>query len=70
MKKEMKKKIGIYVFLIIGIIGLFVPLQIGVRKEYLQVLGVIVIMLSLYLISSGLTSKKDNPPVTNDNLKL
>jgi len=65
MKK--KKKYGIYLLLIIGVICVFSPYDIGLPLVYVKIIGICLCMFSLYVVSSKLSSKG---PSENQNLKF
>jgi len=65
MKK--KKKYGVYLLFLIGVVCVFIPFETYFPKVYLKVLGICLSMFSLYLISSKLSSKESSE---NQNLKF
>ncbi len=57
-----------YILFIVGVFLLFFGEAISVYGAYLKILGLIVFMFSVYLISSGLTSKEKKSDT--DNLRF
>ncbi len=64
-----KKKIVVFILLVLGLICLFTPFRVGVPGHYLKILGLVLVMFTLYMVSSKLTSKNVNEN-RNENLKL
>ncbi len=57
-----------YITLLLGIILVFFGDSFGEIGEYLKIVGIVLLMYTLYRISSGLTSKNKNSD--SDNLRL
>lgn len=65
------KKTGVYILFLVGLACVFVPFSDNLVHKYFQIVGVCLVMFSLYFISSKLTSKDTSKDTSRDqNLKF
>ncbi|MDY8138975.1 hypothetical protein [Aquimarina sp. 2201CG5-10] len=66
--KKVKKAISI-ILIIAGAVALITEIATAKKNYYMQSVGVVCLMIGLFMINSGLSSRHDTTNVNNSHIK-